>query len=48
MMADVIEIDRCGRLVLEFNTLNAHLQVLNFIAVASFILLLFLVNFVIA
>ena len=42
MMAHVIEINRCGRLVLEFNTLNAHLQVLDLIAISRFILLLFL------
>ena len=41
MMADIIEINRCGWLILEFNTLNAHLQVLNLFAISSFILLLF-------
>ena len=42
MIADIIEINRCGWLILEFNTLNAHLQVLNLIAISRFILLLFL------
>ena len=44
MMTDIIEINRCGRLVLESNTLDAHLQVLNLIAINSFILLLFLLD----